>query len=242
MLGIDEQRYWAVRFFREPATQAWKDYEPWVTTIVDLDTGQVLGIVDDRDSDGEGFWSDSGCSPSAGVAPGAYKSLRSTTLRRSARPCRCGCHAPRSSMDAFHLAKLGNDTLTEVRQHLTQQVHGGRGRSGDPVWANRKLLFRADDTLSRRARERLSNLFDTDDVTANLRATWLVQEKLRALLAIGSRADAAAAKNQRQALVVKAAHPETNRLWRTVCRWRKDIEVLIATGATTALNVGGPNQ
>ena len=26
----------------------------------------------------------------------------------------------------------------------------------------------------------------------------------------------------------------TNRLWRTVCRWWKEIEVLIVTGATTA--------
>lgn len=30
-----------------------------------------------------------------------------------------------------------------------------------------------------------------------------------------------------------AARPETNRLYRTVCRWWKEIEVLIITGATT---------
>lgn len=63
--------------------------------------------------------------------------------------------------------------------------------------------------------------------------SWLVKEQLRALLATGFLADAAAAKNQLQALVVKAAQPETNRLWRTVCRWWKEIEVLIVTGATT---------
>ncbi|GKV72798.1 transposase [Pseudarthrobacter sp. NCCP-2145] len=54
------------------------------------------------------------------------------------------------SVDAFHLVKLGNDMLTEVRQRLTQQVHGRRGRSIDPVWANRRLLLRAGDTLSDR--------------------------------------------------------------------------------------------
>jgi hypothetical protein len=27
-LGIDEHRYRSVRFFRDPATQAWKRYEP----------------------------------------------------------------------------------------------------------------------------------------------------------------------------------------------------------------------
>ncbi|MET4589353.1 transposase [Arthrobacter sp. 754] len=70
--------------------------------------------------------------------------------------------------------------------------------------------------------------------TGNLQTAWLVKEQLRTLLATGSLADAAAAKNRLQALVEQAAQPETNRLWRTVCRWWKEIEVLIVTGATKA--------
>ncbi|GAB3523552.1 transposase [Arthrobacter monumenti] len=46
MLGIDEHRYRSVRFFQNPSTKAWTRYEPWMSTIVDLDTGQVLGVVD----------------------------------------------------------------------------------------------------------------------------------------------------------------------------------------------------
>ncbi|MEW1819276.1 transposase [Arthrobacter sp. NPDC080031] len=117
---------------------------------------------------------------------------------------------------------------------LTQQVHGRRGRTIDPVWANRRLLLRAGNTLSDSARDRLSTVFATDDVTGKLQAAWLVKEQLRALLATGSLADAAAAKDSLQSLIEKAAQPETNRLWRTVCRWWKEIEVLIVTGATTA--------
>jgi transposase len=124
--------------------------------------------------------------------------------------------------------------LTEVRQRLSQQVHGRRGGSIDPVWANRRLLLRAGDTLSDRARDRLSIVFTTDDATGQLQAAWLVKEQLRTLLATGSLADAAAAKDRLQALVEKADQPETNRLWRTVCRWWKEIEVLSVTGATTA--------
>nr|WP_256869590.1 transposase [Paenarthrobacter ureafaciens] len=73
------------------------------------------------------------------------------------------------SVDAFHLVKLGNDMLTEVRQRLTQQVHGRRGRSIDPVWANRRLLLRAGDTLSDRARDRLNMVFATDDASGSCR-------------------------------------------------------------------------
>ncbi|MEQ4567616.1 transposase [Paenarthrobacter sp. CAP02] len=69
------------------------------------------------------------------------------------------------SVYAFHLVKLGNDMLAEVRQRLTQQVHGRRGRSIDPVWANRRLLLRAGDTPSDRARDRLGRVFATDDTT-----------------------------------------------------------------------------
>ncbi|WP_255708079.1 transposase [Pseudarthrobacter sp. L1SW] len=93
-----------------------------------------------------------------------------------------------------------------------QQVHGRRGRSIDPVWANRRLLLRAGNTLSDRARDRLSTVFTTDDATGKLRTAWLVKEQLRALLATGSLADAAAAKDRLHALVVQAAQPETNRL------------------------------
>ncbi|UUL75460.1 transposase [Pseudarthrobacter sp. Fe7] len=138
------------------------------------------------------------------------------------------------SVDAFHLVKLGNDMLTEVRQGLTQQVHGRRGRSIDPVWASRRLLLRAGDTLSDRARDRLSTVFTSDDATGKLQAAWLVKEQLRAMLATGSLADAAAAKDRLQTLVARAAQPETNRLGRTVCRWWKEFEVLIVIGATTA--------
>ena len=77
---------------------------------------------------------------------------------------------PRSRSTRFAWSSSANDMLTEVRQRLTQQVHGRRGRSIDPVWANRRLLLRAGDTLSDRARNRLSTVFATDDATGKLKA------------------------------------------------------------------------
>src|SRR5690625_1360095 len=54
-LGIDEHRYRSVRWFRTEAG-GWRRFEPWMTTLVDLTTGQVLGIVDGRDSAAVGQW------------------------------------------------------------------------------------------------------------------------------------------------------------------------------------------
>jgi transposase len=54
-LGVDEHRYRSVRFFRDEHG-GWRRYEPWMTTLVDADTGRVLGVVDGRDSAGVGAW------------------------------------------------------------------------------------------------------------------------------------------------------------------------------------------
>ena len=55
-LVIDERGERFVRWFKNEATGKGTRYEPWMSTIVDVDTGQVLGIVDGRDSRGVGAW------------------------------------------------------------------------------------------------------------------------------------------------------------------------------------------
>jgi transposase len=95
------------------------------------------------------------------------------------------------------------------------------------------LLLEADENLSERGRHRLTGVFDTDDPTGKLKAAWQVKEQLGTLLRTGSLEDAAAAKTTLADLVAQAALPEANRLYRSVCRWWNEIEVLIVTGATT---------
>src|SRR5699024_9828147 len=90
-LGIDEHRYRSVRFFRDE-TGTWRRYEPWMTTLVDLTTGQVLGIVDGRDSAAVGTW----LSARSQAWRRASRSSPSTPPPRSARPCTPTCPRPRS--------------------------------------------------------------------------------------------------------------------------------------------------
>jgi transposase len=74
------------------------------------------------------------------------------------------------SVDPFHLVKLANDTLTTVRQRVTREQHGRRGRGIDPAWTNRRLLLRAGNTLSPRALARLKATLRADDLTDETRA------------------------------------------------------------------------
>ena len=104
----------------------------------------------------------------------------------------------------------------------------------DPAWAHRMRLLRAADSLSEPARARLETVFPRDDPTGKLRAAWDVKEQVRILLRTDSLDDAAAATKVRlEHLVKESSQPETTRLWRTICRWWKEIEVLIVTDATT---------
>ncbi|TAP38043.1 ISL3 family transposase [Arthrobacter sp. S39] len=229
MLGIDEHRFRSVRFFRDPESSSWVRHEPWMTTIVDLDTGQVLGVVDGRDHQGVSDWLFA--RPLAwrlGVQVVAIDP--SAAFRKALR-----MWLPRTgvAVDHFHLVSLGNLAVTEARQNLSQQVKGRRGRGVDKAWAHRMLLLRAGDTLTGNAAHRLTEVFAADDPTGSLEAVWKVKEQLRVLLRTGSLADAAVAKEDLRILVEAAARPETNKLYRTVCRWWNEIEVLIVTGATT---------
>jgi transposase len=95
------------------------------------------------------------------------------------------------------------------------------------------LLLRAGDTLSEQAAHRLAEVFAAADPTGKLQAVWKVKEQLRALLRTNSVADAASAKEELKVFVDAAGRPETNKLYRTICRWWNEIEVLIVTGATT---------
>jgi transposase len=175
-----------------------------MTTIADLDTGQVLGIVDGRDSEDVGDWLFARpLQWRLGVQVVAIDP--SAAFRKSPADV---APAHRGLGRRVPPGQVGNDMLTEVRQRLTQQVHGRRGRSIDPVWANRRLLLRGGDTLSDRARNRLSTVFATDDATGKLQAAWLVKEQLRTLLATGSHADAAATKDRLQGLVEQAGQPQ----------------------------------
>ena len=228
-LGIDEHRYRTVRWFRTDQG-AWRRFEPWMTTLVDLATGQVLGIVDGRDSAAVGDWLGQRSEPwrerieIVAIDPSAAfrKALRDYLSRAAV------------SVDKFHLVKLGNDMVTTVRQRLTRTHRGRRGRKDDPAWAHRMLLLRGADTLTPRAWERLEHVFRTDDPTDELSAAWGIKEQLRRLLTTDTLAQAWDERMRMGYFAQIANMPEATKLYDTVVAWWDAIEVLIVTGAITA--------
>ena len=225
-LGIDEHRYRRVRWFRGPDTSAWRRVEPWMTTLVNVASGQVLGVVDGRDSAAVQAWLGHRSQPwrdrfqIVAIDPSAaFKKAITTALP-----------AARIAVDPFHLVQLANLCLTRVRQRLQHR----RGRKIDPAWAHRTLLLRGYDTLSARARDRLEEVFETDDPTGELSAAWGVKEGLRLILASPTLDDARAAKARLHNWVGLADTAETDRLWATLNTWWPAVEVFITSRVTNA--------
>ena len=85
------------------------------------------------------------------------------------------------AVDHWHLVRLANDTLTDVRQRVAREQLGRRGRVTDPAWAHRRMLLTAGDRLSQRQLARLNRVLAADDPTNEIGAAWGCKELLRQL-------------------------------------------------------------
>lgn len=229
-LGIDEHRFRTVRWFRDPDTGAWKRVEPWMTTFVNLRTGQVIGIVDGRHSAAVTTWLNAR-SPAWRERVQVVAMDPSATYRSAV-----GTALPTAdvSIDHWHLIRLANLMLTAVRQRVSRQWLGRRGTAADGAWAHRMLLLRAGNTLSDRAWDRLDRVFTHDDPTGEIGAAWGVKERLRMLLACTDLNSANTARGQLGIAVLSADMPECWKLWNTINDWWEEIETFIATRITNA--------
>jgi len=60
-------------------------------------------------------------------------------------PQRCWLPQAAVAVDQFHLVLAANPAVTKVRQRVTREHLGRRGRRTDPAWVNRRHLLRAGE-------------------------------------------------------------------------------------------------
>ena len=51
-------------------------------------------------------------------------------------------------MDPFHVVRLAGDALDHCRRRVQQDLHGHRGRTGDPLYRARRTLHTGADLLT----------------------------------------------------------------------------------------------
>jgi transposase len=209
-----------------------------MTTLVDADTGRVLGVVDGRDSAGVGAWL-------AARSQAWRDTVEVVAIDPSAAFRRAlGEHLPAAaiSVDAFHLVKLANNMVTAVRQRVVRDRTGRRGRGVDPAWVNRRLLLRGRERLSEPALARMWNGCVDHDPSGQILSAWIAKEELRALCAT------AAAGGHRPEIrdrlyafyrwCADADIPELTTLAETIETWWPAVEVFLTTGLTNARTEG----
>ena len=149
----------------------------WCRSIVDVHRGQMLDIVPGRDAEGPIAWLLA--QPEAwrqsidwGVLDlsGAYRSAFDVTLPHAGQVA-----------DPFHVIRLANNSIDEVRRRVQNDTFGHRGRKDDPLYRARRLLISAHERLSERGDARLRGLLRAGDPHGEVRLAWHAKETLRGL-------------------------------------------------------------
>ena len=168
VLGIDETRRGRPRWTRNE-DGSWSRLERFETNFVDLSgPGGLLGQAAGRTSKTVVDWLDE--------RGDEWKAQVQVVVIDMCSPYRAAVQQalPHAVLvaDRFHLVRLANDMVTEVRQRVFREQRQCRGRAADPAWANRRLLLRAGNRLSDRGLARLTATFAADDPTGEIGAAW----------------------------------------------------------------------
>lgn len=227
-LGLDEVLFARLGRWRTLA---------WSTSIVDVNAGQLLDLIEGRSSAGACAWL-------AGRDQDWLDAIRWAVLDLSG-PWRLAFNTMLPDAvqvaDPFHLVKLANARLDEVRRRVQNETLGHRGHADDPLYRSRRLLTKADERLDDKGRTKLLGLLEAGDPRGEVRMAWHAKEVIRSIydhhdpdLAIE--------------FVDRLGHdlqdhecpPEVRQLGRTIVRWRDQIAAWhrahVSNGPTEAAN------
>lgn len=227
-LGLDETLF--------AKTGKWRTKQ-WSTSIVDVRAGQLLDVVEGRDSLPACRWlADRGEAWCGQIRygtldlSGPYRKVFDTMLPDAVQVA-----------DPFHLVKLAGQKLDEVRRRVQNETLGHRGRKADPLYRARRLLVMAAERLEDHATGKLTGLLAAGDPRGEVTVAWHAKEAVRELYAHTDADVALAWVDQLSADMRDASSPpEIRQLGRTMRTWRTQIAAWhtaqVTNGPTEAMN------
>jgi transposase len=241
VLGIDETRRGKPKWEQDPDTQRWRiTHDRWHTAVVDADgTAGLLAHIDGRTSAKVAEWIE--------AQPDSWRAgVTHVAIDLSASYAKAVRDALPDAVvvaDRFHLVQAANDMLTQVRQHVTREQRGRRGRKRDPEWAARRRLLTAHEKLTPDAFARLWNaLIDAGDPGIEILHAYPVKENFRQLVALsGTNPEREVIRARLWAFYEQAASspsPEVHRFAATIETWWPAVEAAITTGYSNARSEG----
>lgn len=227
-IGLDETLFARIGRFRE---------RTWSTQIVDVKRGQLLDVVEGRDGHGAAIWlnnrPEAWCEQIQWAAldlSSSYRAVYDTMLPDAGQVA-----------DPFHVVRLANQMLDDVRRRVQNEVFGHRGRKDDPLYRARRRLLLARQRLTPDQHDRLVGLVRAGDPRSEVGYAYAAKEVVRQIY---EHTNPELAAEWVQELVDdftdEAMPTEVRRLGRTIARWATQItnwhRSHVSNGPTEAVN------
>jgi transposase len=146
-------------------------------------------------------------------------------------------HARRVA-DPFHVVRVANRCLDQVRRRVQNDTLGHRGRKHDPLYRIRKLLLAGDERLDDRGRNRILLGLRIGDPNNEVAGAWLAKESVRDVYLAESWRDARTLLDKAIAGCLADDVAEIVSLGNTLKSWRSEILAHHTTGASNGPTEG----
>jgi transposase len=205
-----------------------------VTGIIDLDEGRLIDVLPARSAVAVTDWL--AAKPTRWLA--GIDHVVIDPYQPYAAAAAAGLPDARLVVDHFHVIRLANAALDEVRRRTQQATTGHRGRKADPLYRIRRRLLTSHERLGPAGFARVLAYLDAGDPDGEVGAAYLAKELLRETF------DADDVFDARRRLVTFYEYcaasdvPELERLARTITRWETPILRWHRTRLTNAATEG----
>ena len=224
-LGVDEHSYLAAT----PTHQT-----IYATSLVDLEHNRVIDLFEGKSAQKLRNWTAS--RSKRWLSGVAVVALDLTDTYRSGLYPHLS-HARRVA-DPFHVVRVGNRMVDQVRRRVQNETMGRRGHKEDPLYRVRKLLIRGDERLTERGRTKLMEALRRGDPFDEVLGAWLAKEACRSIYMQDDVEDAAALLDDTIAGCAADPVAEIRTFGRTLSRWREEILNHHRTGASNGPTEG----
>lgn len=165
-IGLDETAFLTARADRP--TQ-------FVTHIVNLDTGATIDVIEGRSKAAVVTWLAS--------KPDVWKAGIAHVVIDPHQPYASAVREqlPKAKLvvDHFHIIRLANRALDEVRRRVQQDTTGHRGHKADPLYRVRRRMLCAYENLTPEGFDRVLAWLDRGDPAGEVAAAYMAKELLR---------------------------------------------------------------
>jgi transposase len=227
-LGLDESCFQGANPARHTS---------FITGFVDVERSRLIDVVQERSARAVDEWL-------ATRTPGWLATIEAVALdphRGYATGLRRLLGHANQVVDHFHVIRLGNQAIDDVRRRVQQQQLGHRGRRDDPLYGIRRQLLVAHERLSDTAWAKVVSALDEGDPHDEVGATYWAKELLRDVFAARTRHEAHWRLVAFYQWCVDTLVPEALRLARTISAWENEIlnyfDTRLSNGPTEAMNL-----